>query len=437
MAVRIRIGIIANAEFSEPLELALRDAGPDLDVKIRLYDHQDEARDLAYGLEGSVDAILFSGPVPYHVALAERPLTVPVSHVLFDEVSLVKAFFDLVRAGIDPATISVDTVSDDAIANVCRELQINPSRIASMPLVNGRIHDDFAGFHIENYRAGRVRHALTCRSIVKRELEQAGIPCHFMFWTKHTILKALDLLVSNVLQQRYRGSQIAIGLLRVNTPQFNGAIADARRHALAVETYLVAFADRLSVNLLDIGSGLHLFYTTYGALRQQTQDFTVAPALEPVPLPGFSLQIGIGTGTSAALAEEGARKALHQAELKNGDGLYIVFDDDRLIGPLGQGRTRLIRVEDSMLVALAERTGITAANLARMLEAIGDERSRAYSAVELADILDATSRTARRVLAKLTEAGLAIPVGESTPIGHGRPSTLYRIDLDMREHAPS
>ena len=126
-----------------------------------------------------------------------------------------------------------------------------------------------------------------------------------------------------------------------------------------------------------------------------------------------------------------------RAFTRDGDGLYIVFDDDRLIGPLGQGRTRLIRVEDTVVVALAARTGITAANLARIMEAVGEERARAYSAVELADILDATSRTARRVLAKLAEAGLAVPVGESQPIGHGRPSTLYRITLDMRELASS
>ncbi|CAM5193071.1 hypothetical protein ARD30_13200 [Bosea thiooxidans] len=431
MAVRIKVGLIANTEFSEPLELALRDAGSNIDFEVRFYDHQDEAGRLAHELEGIVDAILFSGPVPYYVALAERPLTVPASHVVFDEASLVKAFFDLVRAGVDPATISVDTVSDDVVVDVCRELEIDPSGIRNMPLVDGRIHDDFTGFHIEHYRAGHTRHALTCRSIVKHELAVAGVPCHFMFWTKHTILKALDLLVSNLLQQRYRGSQIAIGLLRVNTPQFNGAIADVRRHALALETYLLAFSDRLGVNLLDIGSGLHLFYTTYGALRRQTEEFTVAPALEPIPLPGFSLQIGIGTGASAAIAEDGARKALHQAEQRNGDGLYIVFDGDRLVGPLGQDRTRLIRVEDAAIVQLAERTGVTAANLARMLETVGDDKSRAYSAVELAAILDSTSRTARRVLTRLTEAGFAVPVGESTPIGHGRPSTLYRIDLTV------
>ena len=72
------------------------------------------------------------------------------------------------------------------------------------------------------------------------------------------------------------------------------------------------------------------------------------------------------------------------------------FDGDRLVGPLGQDRTRLIRVEDAAIVQLAERTGVTAANLARMLETVGDDKSRAYSAVELAAILDSTSRTARR-----------------------------------------
>lgn len=430
---KIKIGIIGNAEFSEPLDHALRSADSDLDLHVRLYDGQDEAIGLARELEGIVDAILFSGPVPYHLALARGPLSIPASYVVFDEVSLVKAFFDLVRVGVDPSTISVDTISDDIIADVSRELNISLDGIKSMPLREGGVHDDFTGFHIRHYRAGSTTYALTCRSLVQRELAQQGVPCHFMFWTKHTILKALDLLVSNLLQHRYRGSQIAIGLLRVRTPEFTGSIADGRRHALELETYLLDYSESLGVNLLDIGNGLHLFYTTYGAIRRLTQDFTVAPAFSTFPHPGFSFEIGIGTGVSAAIAEEGAHKALHQAEQTGGTGIHIVFDGNRLIGPLGQGRSRLIRVEDSLVLQLADKTGITAANLARILEAVGEDRSRGYSAVELAVILNTTSRTARRVLTKLAETGFAAAIGESAPIGHGRPSAIYRIDLPVRE----
>ena len=56
---KIKIGIIGNAEFSEPLDHALRSADSDLDLHVRLYDGQDEAIGLARELEGIVDAILF------------------------------------------------------------------------------------------------------------------------------------------------------------------------------------------------------------------------------------------------------------------------------------------------------------------------------------------------------------------------------------------
>ena len=435
MTNEIRIGIVCNADFRDKLDAALSDADPRLQFEVRCYTHQEQASGYAAELEPIVDAILFSGPVPYYISLEKRgPFSVPADFVVYDEVSLLKAFFDLASRDIDLSTISVDTISTATVRDVCGEIGIDPGGIRTMPLVEGGIHDDFAGFHIENYRAGRTAHALTCRSVVKATLDEAGIPCHFMFWTKHTILKALDLLVSRYMQARYRGAQIAVGLLRVGIPSIHASIAETRRMVLEMESQLLEAADRLGVNLVDIGNGLHLFYSTYGAMKTQTQDFTTAPYLQSSPqLRSYSFRMGIGTGPNAAVAEEGARKALYRAELDENDGVFIVFDNDRLIGPLGAASSsRIIRVADAEIRRLADKIGITAANLARILEALETDRNAIYSAVELAKILDTTSRTARRVFARLAAAGFAHSVGESAAVGQGRPTTLYKIDISPR-----
>ena len=435
MTNEIRIGIVCNADFRDKLDAALSDADPRLQFEVRCYTHQEQASGYAAELEPIVDAILFSGPVPYYISLEKRgPFSVPADFVVYDEVSLLKAFFDLASRDIDLSTISVDTISTATVRDVCGEIGIDPGGIRTMPLVEGGIHDDFAGFHFENYRAGRTTHALTCRSVVKATLDEAGIPCHFMFWTKHTILKALDLLVSRYMQARYRGAQIAVGLLRVGIPSIHASIAETRRMVLEMESQLLEAADRLGVNLVDIGNGLHLFYSTYGAMKTQTQDFTTAPYLQSSPqLRNYSFRMGIGTGPNAAVAEEGARKALYRAELDENDGVFIVFDNDRLIGPLGAASSsRIIRVADAEIRRLADKIGITAANLARILEALETDRNAIYSAVELAKILDTTSRTARRVFARLAAAGFAHSVGESAAVGQGRPTTLYKIDISPR-----
>lgn len=435
MRNEIRVGIVCNADFRDKLNAALADADPRLQFEVRCYTHQEQASGHAAALEPIVDAILFSGPVPYYISLEKKgPLSVPADFIGYDEVSLLKAFFDLASRDADLSTISVDTVSAATVRDVCAEIGIDPSGIRTMPLVEGGIHDDFARFHIDNYRAGRTTHALTCRSVVKATLDEAAIPCHFMFWTKHTILKALDLLVSRYMQARYRGSQIAVGLLRVGIPNINASIAETRRMALEMESQLLASADRLGVHLVDIGNGLHLFYSTYGAMKTQTRDFTMAPYFQSSPkLRDYSFQMGIGTGPNVAIAEEGARKALYRAELDDDDGVFIVFDNDRLIGPLGSASSsRIIRVADAEIRRLAEKIGITSANLARILEALEADRNAIYSAVELAKILDTTSRTARRVFARLVAAGFARPAGESAAVGQGRPTTLYRIDISLR-----
>ena len=433
MTDKIKIGIICNTDFHDRLDAALAEADPRLQFEMRCYTHQDQASGHARALEPLVDAILFSGPVPYYLSLEQRgqPFSVPASFVVYDEISLLKAFFDLTSRHIDLSNISVDTISAATVRDVCGEIGIDPGGIRTMPLEAGGIHDDFTNFHISNYHAGQTHYALTCRSVVKAELDAAGIPSHYMFWTKNTILNALDLLVSRYMQSRYQGSQIAVGLLRIRVPNLNASIAETRRRALDMASQLLEATDHLGVNILDIGNGLHLFYSTYGMLQKQTQNFTTAPYFRSAAQRhNYNFQMGIGTGPDAATAEEGARKALCRAERDNHDSVFIVFDNDRLIGPLGAAAgNRIIRVTNDEIRRLADRTGITPANLARILEVLETDRNANYSAVELARILDTTSRTARRVLGRLVKAGFAQSVGESAAVGQGRPTTLYKIDM--------
>lgn len=437
MSESIRIGIICNAEFRDELDQALAEADPQFEFEVRCYAHQDEAAAFTRELETQVDAILYSGPVPYYIALEQGPISVPSDFVVYDEVSLLKAFFELQRRAADLSTISVDTISVATINDVCREIGVDATAIRSMPLHERGIHDDFARFHIDNYRSGSTSYALTCRSVVKKQLEQAGVPCHFMFWTKHTILKALDLLVSRYLQTKYRGSQIAVGLLRVKLPERDVSIADQQRMRLEMQAYLLESAQRLGLSLLDIGDGLYFFCTTYGALKAHTQDFTTAPYFPPLPThKKYNFHVGIGTGPNATIAEDGARKALHRAEMENRHSAFIILDNDRLIGPLGSNSSaRLIRVSDAEISRLAETIGITTANLARIFQALELDKDANYSAAELSAILNTTPRTARRVLNRLTEAGYAQVVGESQPVGQGRPTTIYKITLSNRQGA--
>jgi hypothetical protein len=431
MTAKTRIGVIGNDGFREQLLQALAAADRDqLEFHFRWYRHQDEAVTLTRELQSVADALFFSGAVPYYIAEAAGLIDRPATFVSHDEISLLKGFFELQQAGVDVSAISIDSVPESIIKSVCAELQIPTDGLRWKPLDGSKINEDFVQFHIGNFELGVTRFALTCRSLVYDQLLARGIPCHYMFWTKRTVLDALDRLVNSYLQDRYRGSQIAIGLIRARMLPFDGTLSHSRRLQLDLQRHLFSYADKLKVGLLELGDGLHLFYTTYGALLGTTASFRHLPELGELSTAGVSANIGIGTGQSAVLAENGARHALAHAERRGPGAAYALLEGRDLVGPIGDDRgARLVRVDDTRLQRLADRIGVATTSLARLVELSEREPLTVVSAEYLAESIGTSPRTARRLLNQLCEHDLARVAGQEMPSGHGRPRRLYRLSL--------
>jgi hypothetical protein len=312
---------------------------------------------------------------------------------------------------------------------VCEEFRLPYERMPIKPLYESNLYDDFTAFHIDLYHSGRTTFALTCRSMVYDRLREIGIPCYLMLGTKTSVIHALERLISTYQRSKYQGSQIAIGLIKIKLPSFDqGPLLHSRRYQIEIHQHLLNFAEQLKAGLTELGEGTYLFYTTYGVLRQVTKDFTVVP---PANLPDdMELNMGIGTGDTTSIAEEGARKALMKAEKKGGDCAYIMLDNREMIGPFGHiaGKT-IVRTESPQLMSLAQELGVTPPVLERLLQLVKEEQRTNFTAEELSYEIGLSPRSARRILSRLQQKQLAEPIGNETSVERGRPKTIYHIKL--------
>ena len=432
--MKLKVGIIANDTIKTKILDALKEADyRDVELYPRWYSHQNESVTLARDLNQKTDVILFSGPVPYFLAKKEGVLTVPADYVSFDDVSLMKGFFELQIMGVDLSTISIDTITDSTIIRVCKELNISYKRMKIKPLTEENVDEDFTQFHAEHFLKGNTTFALTCRTIVYDELTKRDIPCHHLLWTNASIINAFNRLINSYQRSRYRGAQIAIGLIKVKTPAIvQERILHSRRNHIEIQQRLLNCSEQLKAGLTELGEGLYVFYTTYGVLKQVTKSFTEFPDLTELKQFNVSFYIGIGTGDTVSVAEEGARKALMKAE-KEGDGhVFIIIDNANLIGPIGQTTGRLIvRTESPKLRMLAKEIGITATSLAKMIQLVREEGRHTFSAEQLAAEIGLSTRSARRIITHLMRRGLAEAIGEEALFAQGRPKRIYRIHLDF------
>jgi hypothetical protein len=426
----LKLGIVSHENFRTTVLNALKDmTNCELEIYPRWYSHEKESVACTQDLNHLVDIILYSGPVPYYLSKKHAPLVVPADYVSHDEVSLMKAFFELQKQGVDLTALSIDTLPENTLKNVCEEFRLSGERMIIKPLFESNLYDDFTAFHVDNYRSGRTTYALTCRSMVYDRLREIGIPCYLMLGTKTSVFHALERLISTYQRSKYQGSQIAIGLIKIKLPSLDQSpLLHSRRYQIEIHQRLLNFAEQLKAGLTELGEEMYLFYTTYGVLKQVTKDFTVVP---PANLPGdMELNMGIGTGDTTSIAEEGARKALMKAEKKGGDCAFIMMDNREMIGPFGRIAGKyIVRTESPQLLSLAQELGVTPPVLARLLQLVKEEQRTNFTAEELSYEIGLSARSARRILSRLQQKRLAEPIGNETSADRGRPKTIYHIKL--------
>ena len=139
---------------------------------------------------------------------------------------------------------------------------------------------------------------------------------------------------------------------------------------------------------------------------------------------------GIGLGKSAGDAELNAVTALrHSRKNKNGEW-FVIMDDKKIIGPLGEKNQLTYDYYSEKLQTISEKASVSVTNLSKIESAIQKYGRNTISARELAISLQIIPRSARRILHKLVAAGLAKEIGDENPNYRGRPRKVFVIDLN-------
>jgi hypothetical protein len=430
--MKLKVGFIMHIEFKEKMMKTIQDPEfKEMDFHPRWYSHEDQSIELTRELSQEIDMILYGGPVPYYLSLNTAPIKVPADFIEHDEVALMRSLFDLQKIGVDITRISVDTLTERTLRDVYDELQMDSSHVVLKPLLEEKIKDDSVTFHIENYRSGNTLFALTGRSLVYEQLLHHQVPCYHMMATNASVRNALNRMVTRYQRKKYQDAQIAIGLLKVKSPDIaQESMLHSRRHQVELHKHLLDYAEKLKAGLMELGEGRFLIYTTYGALKKTTDSFQNISISRLLKDLGVSFSIGIGTGENAEIAEEGARRALIKAE-KCGDGYgFIMFENHEMLGPFGHAPTKVIvRSENPHMQALAKELRVTAPILAQLTWLVQEEQKSHFSAEELSTQIGLSPRSARRILHHLLEGGFAEMVGEEMISGLGRPRKIFRIKL--------
>ncbi|RKN85203.1 hypothetical protein [Paenibacillus ginsengarvi] len=434
IAKGIAIGIIGPEPLVEKMNHCLK-GFPSFDPITRAYSLEDEAPELARELMDHVEVLLFSGPVPYRLAVERLSFKIPVHYVRLSGTGLYRALYRIGRRN-GLTELSVDTLSKQSLEQAFRELGETYQGTVHYPGSEFESKEALIDFHAEQYRLGKAKAALTSVGSVSAALSELGIPNEWVLPTDQDIIVALERSLLSSETRRSKESQIVVGFIHVDEfdrlAKKKTSEHEVQRLKLDIHRMLLGYVESLDGHLTHLGGNEYLFITTRGIFERETGGYKSIPLARVVEkYYGLSLSIGIGFGRSANEAGTHARLALRNSKESGGDICFIVREDKSVIGPLEmtQPHEYDLSLIDANLLKRAEEAGLTSGYLSKLVAHVTRFGKTDYTAQELANVLDVTVRSTHRFLLAWLDSGLIDIIGEEKGKSKGRPKQIYRLSF--------
>ncbi|HEX4813099.1 MAG TPA: GTP cyclohydrolase IIa [Nonomuraea sp.] len=427
MRTKIAIGVVGPHDLVEQI-VHIGAGHPDA-ASFRLvgapHAGENETHDKLSKIAGSIDVVLFTGPLQYDLARRSGELPVPATFVPVSGAGLYSSLLrGVLSHGIDPARVSIDSIPAADVAEAYEEVGVPMGGVHVSEYHQPESVRDFIGFHEKLYRDGATTAALTTIRTVAKKLEAAQVPVLRMMPTSHTLRLALNTAALLGTGSRLEETQIAIVLVELAAaarPTHSGPGNYWQQELkLSLHQSLLAEARLMGATVAPRDENGYVVTATVGALSQATDGFRVAPFMDRVRADmGVAVEVGIGLGHTARDADSNAMIAVERARNAGATSAFLIGDDGVALSlPLRQRR----RPEQPAEQSRADKI------LDRLVERLGDDpESLVVDAETVAEILGVAPRSARRVLQELVEEGLAWTLPPVKSAGAGRPRQPYRL----------
>ncbi|PWW28246.1 GTP cyclohydrolase III [Cytobacillus oceanisediminis] len=433
----IAIGVIGPKILVERTREALQ-SFPSFTPIFQVYENENAATSLTAELINKVEVLLF---LEYHVfrkVKESMEFSIPVHYVPLMGTGLYRSLFRIKTLyGLNALT--VDSVTQAYVENILNELGEKNTQLTFFEGTATASLDDILTFHVENFNKQQEFSAMTGVQTVAERLTELGVPNEWVTPTHQDLIVSLERALLATKTRRNKESQIVVGLIDIdNFKKMVGLYPtehEIQKLKLDLHRLLLDYVKLLDGHLTSLGGGEFLFFTTRGIFERETRGYKFLPILDDAHKSlGVSISIGIGFGRSATDAGNHARIALRQSKEFGGNTCFIVREDRSVIGPVEMTHPMIydLSITDEKLLSVAEKAGMSAAYMSKLMAQVVRYNKTHYTAQELSTILGITIRSANRILVQWSDAGMVDVVGEEKISSRGRPRQIYRLSVNFK-----
>lgn len=387
-----------------------------------------------------LDGVLYTRSEPYKLIVSRLDHgDVLARYVDVDEASFVQSLLIAsLKYHADVYRVSVDTLDYNTVMKAYGSLEIDMEQVRPVMVsvdTNARhFVDATAQAHRESYRSGLCSICITNIRNVQDTLVAEGIPCVLMAPSTNSYINEIRRLISYwQVEEKTKESTVIVriraelrGDYYLNRKTMVQSVLDMAK----LSETIVLFAQKVNGAYVRMGEQDFMIVCSYEELSAATDKFSQFDLLAQVygGTP-YRLSVGIGTGIHLRSALANAELGTQRAWEEGSNRAYLVYAEDRLIGPIQPNE--LLHISQSQfapqLNKVAQDCGLSSNTVMKIDTFVRRKKNGTFITNELTEELRVSFRTASRIVEKLEKSGYIVEVGRSAINGRGRPTRVFRL----------
>lgn len=404
----------------------------DNSLKIRCYSREcvnlcDEVIEIC---EKECEAILFTGCAVEDFVTNSYKISKPYTSVERSSVTVAGAFWEMQKQNMELDAFSIDVVEHQVITDLLDAVQILSRNIYSCSMQPGVDEQEYVNWHTRLQKEGKTNVALTSFAWVYKVLIEQGYQAIYLKPTRSTVRLALERLKSEYALNQAEYSQIAVEILQLtNYDLLQTNYYASMIEKTNIEKEIIQYVQSIQGTIFPFGKREYVVFSNAGIIENQQNYIRIQKLQQKIKKNGIQLNIGIGMGITVYKAESNARKALDYSLKRKKLEIYQIDERDVLKGPLDTERQLQYELisSDPKIREIAMKTGLSEHSVLKIISIAEARKSYIFDAHQLAECLEVTTRSARRIMNKILDAGYGKIHAKEIAVSGGRPKALIEI----------
>lgn len=426
----MRIAIVGASDSVEKIYSILSKKYNEIEFILKKEDKIENTLKIIKEIESEVEGIYLTGIGVYYSLLNNKELEIskPVVYTKRGSIGLIKSFWELQKDSIVGNEIKLgwDIVEEHILTEVIKEFEVELKGSYYQKYEPNKTENEYLENYLEKYKSKEINCIFTAFGYIYNKLKEKKIPVYRLQATNIEIENDFVALLNKIVLNS-KNSGLGVQIIKINSNK-NGFDKNNLELKMEIEKSLLEYSKKVEGNIQISDEKEYMIISNIDILQGDESLKEILFLKSRFEGRNEELAVGIGEGKTIFQAERNARVALKLSLNKEGK---IFYSNGKVVkGPLLNSKElEYKRDSDERTKTMAEEIEISPIYLEKIKSMIRKKKKDSFTSIEIAEVLNITTRSVNRIIKKIIEKNYAEIVQVENSITAGRPRRIIKFKI--------